>query len=217
MCSPAGEASYCCEGLVYVRTRHRGFTHRRMAPDGGLSLCGQLSSWVTCTVQRQQSHAWYSGLAGLHMNLGVSFKVSCLRCTVSIWNWRGGGDSVVEVRFVMNQQDLEVSKRCLPELEARMFSLFLKKTPHFELRSGGHSLGTWVYFSSAWVKSLLRPEMPYLHMKTSHGSVTLSLMPDSQVSNAVPSPSVHSPLSPMFLKDHSRAWESRLTPQLEFP
>lgn len=44
-----------------------------------------------------------------------------LELEVCVWV----GDSVVEVRFVMNQQDLEVSKRCLPELEARMFSLFL--------------------------------------------------------------------------------------------
>jgi hypothetical protein len=39
----------------------------------------------------------------------------------------GGGGEVtvlVEVRSVVNQQDLEASIRCLPELEARMFPLF---------------------------------------------------------------------------------------------
>lgn len=82
-----------------------------------------------CTVGREQSHTWYSELVGLHMVLGVSFKVRCLPCTVSVWNWKGlgGGGEVtvlVEVRSVVNQQDLEASIRCLPELEARMFPLF---------------------------------------------------------------------------------------------
>lgn len=39
--------------------------------------------------------------------------------------WGGGEVTVlVEVRSVVNQQDLEASIRCLPELEARMFPLF---------------------------------------------------------------------------------------------
>lgn len=67
-----------------MRPRHRGFTHRRMmALDGGLGL------YVQCHPERHRFHAWYSGLVGLHMVLGVSFKARCLPCTVSIWNWKG--------------------------------------------------------------------------------------------------------------------------------
>lgn len=33
-----------------MRPRHRGFTHRRMAPDGGAGFVWLSSSWVTCTV-----------------------------------------------------------------------------------------------------------------------------------------------------------------------